>query len=118
MASITHAISAEQQALAKVIQQKNLDLKTSERQIEDLELREQEGTKKHNNLVLQLKNMKLSLGKTANDHASLANMYTQIASAEINLIGIASDMEQLTLDHVLLSEQIIQQFNVSYNQLP
>ena len=118
MASITHAISAEQQALAKVIQQKNLDLKTSERQIEDLELREQEGTKKHNNLVLQLKNMKLSLGKTANDHASLANMYTQIASAEINLIGIASEMEQLTLDHVLLSEQIIQQFNVSYNQLP
>ena len=93
-------------------------MKTSERQIEDLELREQEGTKKHNNLVLQLKNMKLSLGKTANDHASLANMYTQIASAEINLIGIASDMEQLTLDHVLLSEQIIQQFNVSYNQLP
>ena len=45
-------------------------------------------------------------------------MYTQIAGAEINLIGIASDMEQLTLDHVLLSEQIIQQFNVSYNQLP
>jgi hypothetical protein len=27
-------------------------------------------------------------------------------------------MEQLTLDHVLLSEQIIQQFNVSSEQLP
>ena len=118
MASISHAISAEQQALAQVIQRKILDLKTSERQLDDLELREQEGNQKHNNLVLQLNNMKLALGKTANDHAGLANMHTQIASAEINLIGIASDMEQLTLDHVLLSEQIIQQFNVSSEQLP
>ena len=118
MASITHAISAEQQALTQVIQQKILDLETNERQLDDLELREQEGTKKHKNLVLQLNNMKLALGKTANDHAGLANMHTQIASAEINLISIASDMEQLTLDHVLLSEQIIQQFNVSSEQLP
>jgi len=118
MASITHAISAEQQELAQVIQQKTLDLKTSRVQLDDLELREKEGTKKHNNLILQLNNMQLSLGKTANDHAGLANMHTQIASAEINLIGIASDMEQLTLDHVLLSEEIIQQFNVSSEQLP
>jgi hypothetical protein len=95
-----------------------LDLKASKRQLEDLELRQQEAMKKHNNLSLQLNNMKLTLGKTTNDHAGLANLYTQIASVQIDLISISSDMQQLLLDRVLLSEQIIQQFNVTSEQLP
>jgi outer membrane protein TolC len=118
MASISHAIAVEQQALEQVVQQKTLDLKASKRQLEDLELRQQEAMKKRNNLSLQLNNMKLALGKTTNDHAGLANLYTQITSVQIDLISISSDMQQLLLDRVLLSEQIIQQFNVTSEQLP
>ena len=118
MASISHAITAEQQTLEQLVQQKSLDLKTSKRQLDDLQLRQQEGMKKHNNLSLQLENMKLALGQTANDHAGLANLHTQMASAQIDLVSITSDMQQLLLDRVLLSEQIIQQFNVTSDQLP
>ncbi|HIG37633.1 MAG TPA: hypothetical protein EYQ12_09175 [Oceanospirillaceae bacterium] len=118
MASISHAITAEQRALEQVIQQKALDLKTSKRQLDDLKLRQQEGVKKYNNLTLQLNNMKLALGKTANDHAGLASLHTQIASTQIDLVSIASGMQQLLLDQVLLSEQIIHQFNVTSEQLP
>lgn len=118
MASISHAIAAEQRALEQVVQQKALDLTASERQLDDLRLRQQEGIEKHNNLKLQLSNMKLALGKTTNDHAGLASLHTQIASAQINLVSIDLDIQQLRLDRVLLGEQIIQQFNVTSNQLP
>lgn len=118
MASISHAIAAERRALEQVVQQKALELKASKRQLDDLELRQQEAMQKHNNLSLQLTNMKLALGKTANDHAGLASLHTQIASAQIDLVSINSDMQQLLLDRVLLSEQIIQQFNVTSDQLP
>jgi hypothetical protein len=118
MASISHAITAEQQALEHVIQQKTLDLQSSKRQFDDLDLRQQKSIEKVNNLSLQLSNKKLALGNTDNDHAGLANLATQHASAKIDLIGITYDMQQLLLDRVLLSEQIIQQFNVTSEQLP
>ena len=118
MASISHSITAEQQALEQLIQQKSLDLKRNERQLNDLELQHQEAIKKRANLNLQLNNMKLALGTTGNDHAGLATLYIQIVATQMDLIDITSSTSQLSLDQVLLSEQIIQQFNVPFEKLP
>ena len=118
MASISHSITAEQQALEQLIQQKSLDLKRNERQLNDLELQHQEAIKKRANLNLQLNNMKLALGTTGNDHAGLAKLYIQIVATQMDLIDITSSTSQLSLDQVLLSEQIIQQFNVPFEKLP
>lgn len=118
MASITHSITAEQQALEQLIQQKTLDLKISARQLNDLELRHKKDIKKRANLNLQLNNMKLALGTTGNDHAGLATLYIDIVTTQVNLINITANMSQLSLDQVLLSEQIIQQFNVPFEKLP
>ncbi len=118
MASISHGILTESQTFDQLLQQKKLDLNTNTSQLDDLALRQNEGTKKHNNLSQQLANAKLALGVTSNDHAGLANLHTQIASAKIALVGITSDMQQLALDRLLLSEQIIQQFNVSSDLFP
>jgi outer membrane protein TolC len=118
MASISHSITAEQRALEQLIQQKSLALKKNERQLNDLELQHEEGVKKEANLNLQLKNMKLALGSTGNDHAGLAKLYIQIVATQMDLIDITSSTSQLSLDQVLLSEQIIQQFNVPFEKLP
>jgi outer membrane protein TolC len=118
MASISHSISAEQQTLEQLIQQKSLDLKKNERQLNDLELQYEEGIKKRANLNLQLNNMKLSLGTTGNDHAGLAKLYIQIVATQMDLIDIISSTSQLSLDQILLGEQIIQQFNVPFEKLP
>ena len=62
--------------------------------------------------------MKLALGTTGNDHAGLATLYIDIVTTQVNLINITANMSQLLLDQVLLSEQIIQHFNVPFEKLP
>ena len=118
MASLNHAIITEQKAFLQISQQKSLDLRTSKHQLDGLETQQQKALQRSNNLALQLKNMNLALGSTNSDHAGLAQLHTQIASTEIDLINLQADTSQLLLDRVLLAEQIIHQFNVSATQLP
>jgi len=117
MTTLTHAITAEQQSLDQLIQQKTLALKANQRLLEETQLHRQQNTKQLSNLQVQLGNMKHALGQTSNDYAGLTSLYTQIASHQIALVHIDSRIDQLMLDSLLLSEQIIHQFKVAINQL-
>jgi outer membrane protein TolC len=112
-ASIRHALLSEKDTYNQLLQKKTRDYQTNLRKKRDLTSRLEEAEERQSNLAMQLKAARLALGVTGSDLSGLSVIYQDISDTEISIINITFDQQQLHLNQLLLTEQLLTALNVT-----
>jgi len=106
-ASLTHSLLSEDDSFNQLLQIKKNEYQSNLRQKSDLDSTLIELKERQDNLQKQLRSARMALGVTGSDLGGLSAIYQEISNTELSLINSDIDLQQLHLNQLLLTEQLL-----------